>query len=221
MPPSILTAAYSPGISNDSRTLTNAARWLTYSGRARANTSSNAPMSRRSACKREALGLTFSARPWTRLSTTKTSWYAASKASTTCEPINPAPPVTRIRLIELSLLMSQTLSQTPHHFRKRPTIHWATCALSGRLGGSGTARSYWLPTKRLSSSVRQRDKVVGEATRLHFICPIRCTLAGYTAMCSLPQTGLPSSSTTAQQFSQLSSPSLTNHNSALNVSPAP
>src|SRR5439155_13701722 len=52
---------------------------------------------RRSASTKLAAGLRFRRRPVARLSSASTWWPASSSASTTCEPMKPAPPVTRQR----------------------------------------------------------------------------------------------------------------------------
>src|SRR5215211_1708530 len=90
------------GSATDLRTSIWAARWKTTSGRTRSNRSATASLSRMSssdsrapfpnACSR------FSWRPVERASATTTSSPRSSMASTRCEPMNPAPPVTRARM---------------------------------------------------------------------------------------------------------------------------
>src|SRR5215211_415555 len=93
--PSTFTDASSCGRSTETRTSTCAARWQQSSGRASPKTSPSP--SRTSCTTSRAPSGTFSRFPFDRSSTTVTSSPRASSASTTCEPMKPAPPVTTAR----------------------------------------------------------------------------------------------------------------------------
>src|SRR4029453_12701352 len=93
--PSTLTEASCAGRSTETRTSTWAARWQHSSGRASSKTS--ASPSRMSCTTSRAPSGTFSRLPFERSSTIVTSSPRASSASTPCEPMKPAPPVTTTR----------------------------------------------------------------------------------------------------------------------------
>src|SRR5437764_6493807 len=95
MVPSTFTSASKSGRSTDTRTSACAARWKHASGRASSKTASESE--RMSPSWSRAPSATFSRRPLERLSRTCTSSPRATSASTTCEPMNPAPPVTIAR----------------------------------------------------------------------------------------------------------------------------
>src|SRR5215213_6023526 len=69
--------------------------WQRTSGRSSWKTFSQPE--RTSSSEKRAPSGTFSRLPLERSSTTMTSWLRSRKRSATCEPINPAPPVSRIR----------------------------------------------------------------------------------------------------------------------------
>src|SRR5919109_2345191 len=93
--PSTLIAPSLAGSAVARRTSTCAARWKHSSGRASSNTSSSG--SRMSASTSRTPSGTCSRLPLERSSTTTTSSPRASSASTMCEPMKPAPPVTTAR----------------------------------------------------------------------------------------------------------------------------
>src|SRR5215510_6808038 len=93
--PSTFTDASCTGRATETRTSTCAARWQQSPGRASSKTS--ATPSRMSCTTSCAPSGTFSRLPFERSSTTVTSSPRASSASTTCEPMKPAPPVTTTR----------------------------------------------------------------------------------------------------------------------------
>src|SRR5262245_40550855 len=69
---------------------------MTTSGRKSARMASRSD-SRRSACAKTAAGLRLRRWPVARLSSASTAWPPSTSASTMCEPMKPAPPVTRQR----------------------------------------------------------------------------------------------------------------------------
>src|SRR5918992_1792925 len=90
--PSTFTEASSCGCSTDVPTSACAARWKTRSGRTSSKSASSGRwMSCSCTC---AAPFRFSRRPVAKLSTTCPSSPRSSRASTRCEPMNPAPPVT-------------------------------------------------------------------------------------------------------------------------------
>src|SRR5688500_11824752 len=91
------TLASCAGRSTDTRTLAWAARWKHASGLTSSKMASTASLSRTSATARRTCSFRFSRRPLERSSTTSTSSPRATSASTTCEPMKPAPPVTIAR----------------------------------------------------------------------------------------------------------------------------
>src|SRR5262245_53855480 len=85
----------------DCATPTAAASWITTStpSSARRTSSASRTSPRRYSALRFACGGQSASAPWTcasRLSSTRTFWPSATSASTRCEPMKPAPPVTRI-----------------------------------------------------------------------------------------------------------------------------
>jgi hypothetical protein len=86
------------GSSTDRRTPIWAARWTTTSGCSASISACIAAPSTTSAWCSSTPARRFSRRPVERSSTTATSCPSSSSASTTCEPMKPAPPVTRIRM---------------------------------------------------------------------------------------------------------------------------
>src|SRR5918994_265033 len=95
--PSTFTSASNTGRETETRTSAWAARWRQASGRSPANAFPTASSSRMSATTSVAPGFTFSRLPLERSSRTTTSSPRATRASTTCEPMKPAPPVTIAR----------------------------------------------------------------------------------------------------------------------------
>src|SRR3990167_3610475 len=94
-PPRMFTLASNVGSSTERLTAAWAARWATTSGRSASKRSPSRAL-RRSRRWKLAPGFTQAGLPVARLSTTVTAWPARTNASTTWEPMNPAPPVTRI-----------------------------------------------------------------------------------------------------------------------------
>src|SRR6266478_1553856 len=93
--PTTFTSASKSGRSTDTRTSACAARWKQTSGR---TSSKTRPASlRMSASWTRTPAATFSGLPLEKSSSTCTSAPRASSASTTCEPMKPAPPVTTAR----------------------------------------------------------------------------------------------------------------------------
>src|ERR671919_2173080 len=95
--PSTFTSQSWSGRSTETRTSTCAARWRHASGRRSAKSARSASPSRTSPTTSSAPSFTFSRRPEERSSSTVTSSRLATSASTTCEPMKPAPPVTMAR----------------------------------------------------------------------------------------------------------------------------
>src|SRR5215831_6828329 len=96
--PTTFTCASSAGESTDARTSICAARWHTSSAPDPSITAARAPGSVTltfCSCTR---GSSRPSRPDDRSSATTTSSPLATSASATCEPMNPAPPVTRTRM---------------------------------------------------------------------------------------------------------------------------
>src|ERR671937_397246 len=91
--PATFTSASCSGRSTDTRTSTCAARWKQTSAPSKCESSG----SRMSASSSRAPSGTFSRLPLERSSRTSTSSPRARSASTTCDPMNPAPPVTIAR----------------------------------------------------------------------------------------------------------------------------
>src|SRR5262245_55709786 len=88
----------------DCATPTAAASWITTStpSSARRTSSASRTSPRRYSALRFACGGQSASAPWTcasRLSSTRTFWPSATSASTRCEPMKPAPPVTRIFML--------------------------------------------------------------------------------------------------------------------------
>src|SRR5580704_1016468 len=102
--PTMLTVASKAGRATETRTSACAARWNTSSGRRRAmsSTTAGALMSRwwmvraRPALARASAR--FEREPVEKSSTTSTSWPSTRRRSTRFEPMNPAPPVTSVRI---------------------------------------------------------------------------------------------------------------------------
>src|SRR5579871_3647832 len=104
--PRMLIWASSSGSRTERLTLTWAARWTMPSGR-RLRTRWAASGERTSTRSKRAAGLTLASRPPDRSSTTTTSSPRAQSASVVCDPMNPAPPVTRTRICGPSLGTSE------------------------------------------------------------------------------------------------------------------
>src|SRR3989442_9191370 len=93
--PTTFTSASKSGCSTDTRTSACAARWKQTSGRTSSKTRPESP--RMSASCTRTPAATFSRFPLEKSSSTCTSSQPASNASTTWEPMKPAPPVTTAR----------------------------------------------------------------------------------------------------------------------------
>src|SRR3989304_767380 len=93
--PRMFTLASNMGSATERLTAAWAARWATTSGRSASKRSPRRAL-RRSRRWKVAPGFTQAGLPVARLSNTVTACPARTNASTTCEPMNPAPPVTRI-----------------------------------------------------------------------------------------------------------------------------
>src|SRR5579875_3854737 len=102
--PSTLTSQSRCGSATETVTLDWAARWRIAAGRTASISRSSATRSLISTTARRAWAVTLSAEPVERSSITTTSAPVRSAASTTWEPMNPAPPVTTI--VELVALAS-------------------------------------------------------------------------------------------------------------------
>src|SRR3990172_97811 len=94
-PPRMFTLASNMGSATERLTAAWAARWATTSGRSASKRSPRRAL-RRSRRWKVAPGFTQAGLPVARLSNTVTSCPSRTNASTTCEPMNPAPPVTKI-----------------------------------------------------------------------------------------------------------------------------
>ena len=92
--PATFTAQSRCGSCTETVTLAWAARWKMTSGSARSATAAKADSSATSTVSSSAAGLTRSARPEERSSTTTTRVPSATSESTRWEPMKPAPPVT-------------------------------------------------------------------------------------------------------------------------------
>src|SRR5918992_5215994 len=95
--PITFTSASNSGRSTETRTSACAARWKQTSALAAAKAPATAPASRMSTTSSFAPSGTRSPRPVERSSRTTTSSPRATSASTRCEPMKPAPPVTIAR----------------------------------------------------------------------------------------------------------------------------
>src|SRR5439155_9870986 len=97
MPPRMLIVASRRGSVTERRTSIWAAWWSTISGRNSAKQRSTAAASVMSAWSKRAAAGTKVRSPLERSTRTATSWQRATNRSATFEPMNPAPPVIRMR----------------------------------------------------------------------------------------------------------------------------
>src|ERR1051326_5012113 len=127
--PRTLTLASWTGLCTDAGTFDCAAWWSTTSGLNSWKTASSAS-SRMSHWYSLTAGSRFARFPADKSSTTATSWFWALRPSTRCEPMNPAPPVTRIRTKRLWALVggeSGPLGRCVHGIQRQ--------LFAGQLGG--------------------------------------------------------------------------------------
>ncbi len=145
VPPTLISRSCR-GSATDLRTSICAARWKTTSASVSIGSVIDPSISR-------AAGLTFSRRPVLRSSSTVTSSPRATRASTTWDPMKPAPPVTSARIGAVCATRGC-----------REVLHWAWCAGSSSCSSRVSSRRRRRRTPRRSRSrsrcgARSRDAV--------------------------------------------------------------